>query len=277
MSKALFILGMHRSGTSLLAKWIHNAGINLGDQLLGENYSNPAGHFEDLDFIRLHEEILKKNDLDFLVHEKNVSTLMLDDQDRQRMKNLIIIKQKQMQWGWKEPRSCLFADEYLALLENPYVLIIYRDYSQVVDSLIRRNRKRICTRKNKFISLLQQQEFNIRLHSYANKYLSMWILHHSKILDTLDKYQHIPRVCLPVKDIELNISALFYYMSRHWKFRISEKPDDAVFEKSALTTQIHTSYKFDKDAVQRANEIVSRLETLKNESEKLLGLYGDTK
>jgi hypothetical protein len=47
----LIITGMHRSGTSLTAAFIHKIGLDLGDNLLKYNYWNPKGYFEDIDFV----------------------------------------------------------------------------------------------------------------------------------------------------------------------------------------------------------------------------------
>src|SRR5512132_1949060 len=55
------IVGMHRSGTSLIAQILKQSGLYLGseDNLLGSNVGNPDGHFEHLGFIELNDAILK--------------------------------------------------------------------------------------------------------------------------------------------------------------------------------------------------------------------------
>jgi len=58
VSRQLVISGMHRSGTSLVASAFRAAGIDVGSDLLGADEGNPRGHFEDRDFVRLHEEML---------------------------------------------------------------------------------------------------------------------------------------------------------------------------------------------------------------------------
>ena len=59
MNKQLMIIGFHRSGTSMLAQELTNAGLFIGDKLLGGDISNVDGHFEDYDFFSFHEKILK--------------------------------------------------------------------------------------------------------------------------------------------------------------------------------------------------------------------------
>jgi hypothetical protein len=43
-------------------------------------------------------------------------------------------------WGWKDPRSCLLLDLYRAACPDARYLIVLRDFAQIVQSLIRRER-----------------------------------------------------------------------------------------------------------------------------------------
>ena len=54
----LVITGMHRSATSLVANLMQQAGLEIGDQLMGPGPGNRRGHFEDRDFYVLHEQML---------------------------------------------------------------------------------------------------------------------------------------------------------------------------------------------------------------------------
>ena len=50
-SKVAIVVGMHRSGTSVVAQWLSRSGLFIGDSLLGPNVGNEQGHFEDADFL----------------------------------------------------------------------------------------------------------------------------------------------------------------------------------------------------------------------------------
>ncbi|MGC8490831.1 MAG: sulfotransferase family protein [Syntrophobacteraceae bacterium] len=52
------ILGMHRSGTSLLANFLHAIGVDLGQDLLGADEWNAAGYWESRNIQSIHEKIL---------------------------------------------------------------------------------------------------------------------------------------------------------------------------------------------------------------------------
>ncbi len=60
----LFIVGMHRSGTSVLARCMNLGGFYIGESedLLNDpkNRSNPKGHWEHKQLIKTNEMILEK-------------------------------------------------------------------------------------------------------------------------------------------------------------------------------------------------------------------------
>ena len=54
----VLVLGMHRSGTSALARGLRCLGVALGDALLGAHPCNPRGFFEDVDFWACNKALL---------------------------------------------------------------------------------------------------------------------------------------------------------------------------------------------------------------------------
>lgn len=52
------VLGMHRSGTSVLARGLQVLGVELGERLLPPAADNPRGFWEDLDVIGIDERVL---------------------------------------------------------------------------------------------------------------------------------------------------------------------------------------------------------------------------
>src|SRR5690348_14529849 len=54
----LVILGMHRSGTSLLAGALGLLGASLPKHVMPSNCSNPKGYFEPQKIVELHDEML---------------------------------------------------------------------------------------------------------------------------------------------------------------------------------------------------------------------------
>ena len=57
-SSGLLVLGMHRSGTSALARVLQLCGADIGTRLLGKSAGNEAGHWEDAFAVEVHERLL---------------------------------------------------------------------------------------------------------------------------------------------------------------------------------------------------------------------------
>ncbi len=132
-----FILsGFHRSGTSLTAQYLHRAGLNLGDNLIGANPSNPDGHFEDQDIVSLHKDILLANHREWYTPGPDLSAGANGFQARAKA----VVNQfpTDQSLGFKDPRSSLLLPWWHQQLENPAAIIVYRHYAGCFHSL--RNR-----------------------------------------------------------------------------------------------------------------------------------------
>ncbi len=57
--RVLLILGMHRSGSSLLGSICASLGINMGSRLIPPDQHNPAGYWEDADLVAIQENLLE--------------------------------------------------------------------------------------------------------------------------------------------------------------------------------------------------------------------------
>ena len=57
-ARAIVVLGMHRGGTSVLARSLATFGVFIGDTLLAPNEWNPNGYFEHPDIVALNDALL---------------------------------------------------------------------------------------------------------------------------------------------------------------------------------------------------------------------------
>ena len=131
------ISGFHRSGTSLTANYLHRAGLNLGNKLLGANPSNPDGHFEDQDIVALHKDILVRNHRDWFTPGPDLSANA--NEFRARAKALMSKFPTDESIGFKDPRSSLLLPWWHQQLDNPAAIIVFRHYTGCYHSL--RNRQ----------------------------------------------------------------------------------------------------------------------------------------
>jgi len=135
---AVVIGGMHRSGTSFVANLLGSAGLHLGEELLGANFGNPLGHFEDLAFFDLHKRVLAANGLhpDGFTTREQIDVppaLLVEARDLAEARRRV-----GRPWGWKEPRTVLFLDLWAELLPEARFVFVFRRPWDVVDSLFRR-------------------------------------------------------------------------------------------------------------------------------------------
>ncbi len=184
-SKVLIIVGMHRSGTSLTANWLHKCGLFIGERLLGAGRSNRTGHYEDLDFLEFHKSILIENGLTWKVADQKIQ---ISDHNIHTAEKLIEQKNRSKQWGWKDPRTCLFLDLWHETMDEAFYLFIFRHYKDVISSLLQRRKKDLINENGKLIfkpiRILQYQLTKKRL---TRVYGKAWLRYNQEIIDFIQK------------------------------------------------------------------------------------------
>ena len=128
---------MHRSGTSLVASVLREAGLDIG-QDVSPGLGQPRGHFEDRAFHGLHEAILDASGRScFTADEASIHEVPPVFEERARA--LVAARADWPFWGWKDPRTCLFLDLWERHLPQARYLFLYRHPVDVALSLWRRN------------------------------------------------------------------------------------------------------------------------------------------
>ncbi len=135
---ALAIAGMHRSGTSLVASLVAGAGLGLGERLLGAGRGNERGHYEDLDFLELHQKALRAGGFhgDGIVPAGRPA--LPPALEARAMEILAARRAAGVPWGWKDPRTLLFLDFWAEAAPEAAWLLVFRSPWEVADSLFRR-------------------------------------------------------------------------------------------------------------------------------------------
>jgi len=136
-SAPLIITGMHRSGTSLTAGLLNEAGLHVGIRLNPGARGNPRGYFENLDFVRLHERIFNslgysREGWIFDSISKVPAHFHADAQET------IMVNACLDMWGFKDPRAALLLDFWHEISPRSKFLFTARAPWQVADSLFRR-------------------------------------------------------------------------------------------------------------------------------------------
>ena len=136
------VTGMHRSGTSAIARLVRELGADVGSNLLPAATGNVHGHFEEALFIQFHDTLIARL---FPNRAPFCEWLPLADAefactDADRAEAGTIWKTHVTFGGnaWKDPRTSLFLDLWTGLLPDAKVIVCLRHPYQVHRSLLRR-------------------------------------------------------------------------------------------------------------------------------------------
>jgi hypothetical protein len=142
----VYVLGMHRSGTSALTRVIDLLGVPLADRgLLGPSEKDPGGYWEPEDLVTFNMSLLERlggrtmapPPLEISAHAGHLLRAQIP-----AARALFRSLHPGEQWAWKDPRNCLLLPFWRAALDDrPVVVLAHRDPSEVAASLHRRGPK----------------------------------------------------------------------------------------------------------------------------------------
>jgi hypothetical protein len=142
---AVCVLGMHRSGTSLLTRLLNVLGVSLGptEQLMQAGADNPKGFWEHKVIREINDQILSAAggswDQPPAFADGWERSMALRDLG-QRAASVINHDFGGMpMWGWKDPRTCLTLPFWQQLLPGLRYVVCLRHPFEVARSLERRN------------------------------------------------------------------------------------------------------------------------------------------
>ena len=140
----LFVLGMHRSGTSAITGALRLCGAWVGEEteLTDANAENPLGFWERRDMRDLCDRMLQSAGADWWkiadFDPKAIPRVELAEQ-RQEFEKIVSVLDKYEAWVIKEPRLCLLLPVLRHYVKNPVCIHIYRNPLEVARSLQTRN------------------------------------------------------------------------------------------------------------------------------------------
>ena len=189
--KAICILGMHRSGTSVLARAVNLLGVYAGpqDRLLQPNEYNIDGYWE-------HQEIVNLNDRLLKLHSKSWDSILpmpegwweLSEITPYRREAINIINEnfgERQLWVWKDPRTSVLLPFWVDLLRQlkieVYFLISIRNPLDVVASL----EKRDGFKKEKSLALWQYYNLSSLYWTCNSRRM---VIHYDSLLDNWESY-----------------------------------------------------------------------------------------
>jgi hypothetical protein len=144
------ILGMHRSGTSLLANFVHAIGIDLGQDLLQADEWNAAGYWESREIWETHEKILMELNCDWHNPPLSFPVNWWRQPNIQKLKTGLLefvrseCRKAEGTWGFKDPRTAIILPLWQEIFEElrlePLYILTVRNPGSVAASLSDRDR-----------------------------------------------------------------------------------------------------------------------------------------
>ncbi len=197
------IAGVHRSGTSMVARLLHLCGLYLGDEkdLHGPGPANPEGFWENWQFVNLNDEILKCLglgwDLPFDAPAGWESSSRLAPL---RAAAVALTERFRYSgpWGWKDPRNSLTLPFWRVLLPELRLVVCLRNPVEVAESL------------------------RVRGSSSMQFGFNLWLSHYRQLLAT----------CCPQERVITHYDSYFYdcqqELRRITRFLGMDVPDDVI-------------------------------------------------
>ena len=135
-SRAVFVLGMHRSGTSAIARGISSLGVYLGNDFLDAQPENPTGYWEDRNLVALDDRVLESFGLRWdgigRIDPRGFESRKVRKLQREAASYCRKRLASRPLWGFKDPRAirvlpfwqnvlrdCGAQDSYVVATRNP--------------------------------------------------------------------------------------------------------------------------------------------------------------
>jgi hypothetical protein len=233
----------------------------LGYDLMGATFSNPHGHFEDLEVVDLHDKILADNGHTWLLCEPFLP--VITEPHWRRMERIIQRRDAEHGlWGFKDPRVCLFMMVWKYLLPDARALLVYRHFSDTTYSLGRRQSTELFSRPT------GPQRMYRRFWEEPDLALRMWLAHNETLLTFAGVY---PEDTLAVSlGMVQSGFPVIRAVNRRWGLGLNEVPASEVFDPAVTQRRPDKQPISDRRLIDRVDATWQALEELGEKTERTM-------
>jgi hypothetical protein len=240
---------------------MHAAGLYLGEDLIGAVPYNPYGHYEDRAVVRLHDQILRDNGLNWQVAEDFVP--MISPARWREMEQIVERRRRAHRlWGFKDPRASLFVAAWKHLMRESKLLIAFRHPADCCYSLSRRHA----------LELFQAQgpaDTHGAFFETPDLAPRMWLVYNRALLSFAARY---PDDVLAVDfGSLLRGLPLTRLVRMSWRARLEEVPTFSALDPLATQRRDHAQPLADPELVEELESVWRNLKALERESLSPLG------
>jgi hypothetical protein len=254
LTHGVCVLGMHRSGTSLVAGVLRQLGVDLGpdEEFLPPDPNNQSGYFELADVVEINDEILAHHGGSWDEPPELPPGWEQSDQlaqFRDRARNALGRRfAASREWAWKDPRTCITLPFWQRVVSGLRYVICVRNPVDIAHSL-------------------RSREGDARP---LKEHVLDWLLHTASALTyTADRPRILVHYERFFEDAEREVRTLAGFLGREDRLeepdtmgRISEFIDPALVHARSASSAIadHPEVPFDAAALYLALELAADLE-----------------
>lgn len=127
----IVVLGMHKSGTTLVARFLQEAGIDMVETVSGGTYDD-GNHYERRETAELNKAALNCGHRNSAWVRRRCDPRAVPASVRDEAERLVRRSEGTGKpWGFKDPRTCLTYEFWRTILPSHKVVAIYRDPVEV--------------------------------------------------------------------------------------------------------------------------------------------------
>jgi len=194
-SQFFIVTGAGRSGTSAVARVLHESGVRIGRNLAPASDVNAEGFYEDLDVVLLHERMLTELGMAGMWQSQRWPWRSTVRAVAQRYRADMAALIAGAADGWKDPRFSITLEAWLPLLPlRPKVIICLRSPEAYVESVMR------------VYGLIDRRAVE-----------RQWARHYRRLLDVIRDYR-LEAICIEydtlVERTEETVAALASFVGR---------------------------------------------------------------
>jgi len=232
--RVIVILGMHRSGTSVITRGLEVLGVELGNNLHPAGHDNPTGFWEDKECLEINNELLSHLNSSYDSLSDTSNKLFRDsavDSLSLRAVNLVCRKLSEHNglWGFKDPRTCRTLNFWknvfnIVNCKTSFVIVV-RNPVSVASSLEVRNK----TPREKSYFLWLQHNISAILGTCGSPRV---VVDYDRFLESpLFQLQRISRV-LDLQSPDLNDDRVSGYLEKF----VNKRLRHGVFPANSIST-----------------------------------------
>ncbi|MDD5109696.1 MAG: sulfotransferase [Patescibacteria group bacterium] len=221
--KTVVVLGMHRSGTSLVAGILSRMEVDMGKKLLPKDRFNLRGYYEDTEFLRLNQKILKhcNGDWDNPPQPETIRACTAFTSEIQSL-----IQNRHGRWGWKDPRTALTLELFLPYLADLQVVVCWRNPYDIAKSLQERD------------------GFDFQ------RALRLTYTYYQRILEFLDAHPNLPRLMVSFERVRQDPLAQAKELATFLRMELT----DAAVQQISAFTMTNDAIREERERIQREKE-----------------------